>query len=341
MANIDFPSNPTAGQQYTFAGVTYTFSAQGVWIPGFGSGGGGGGGGSLHVVPQGRLTLQSGVPVTVTTVAAVTSLFYTPYAGNGIPLYTGAFMVMRAFGEIAVATGDSLKNPGPIVANKVNDWFVWDDAGIFRLTHGPDWTDNVTRSAGTELVRVSGVLLNKVAITNGPAAERGTYVGTTRSNASAQLNFTYAGAAPGGVMGRIDVWNAYNRVAVTMQCKDTTDSYTYESTTPRIRNGSANNKIVFVNGLAEDGINVETSQHVTNSAHAIGFIAIYLDGASTATAGGGNFYESSRLNIEYVNPGVQGYHEVAAYEYASAVQAPPPEPATFSGDAFLTFVGRF
>jgi len=28
---IDFPSTPTVGQQYTFAGVTYTFTAQGVW----------------------------------------------------------------------------------------------------------------------------------------------------------------------------------------------------------------------------------------------------------------------------------------------------------------------
>ena len=28
---IDFPSSPTTGQQYTFAGVTYTYTAQGVW----------------------------------------------------------------------------------------------------------------------------------------------------------------------------------------------------------------------------------------------------------------------------------------------------------------------
>ena len=28
---IDFPASPTTGQQYTFAGVTYTYTAQGVW----------------------------------------------------------------------------------------------------------------------------------------------------------------------------------------------------------------------------------------------------------------------------------------------------------------------
>lgn len=29
---IDFPASPTVGQQYTFAGTTYVFSAQGVWV---------------------------------------------------------------------------------------------------------------------------------------------------------------------------------------------------------------------------------------------------------------------------------------------------------------------
>ena len=31
MANIDFPSSPTVGQTYTFNGVTYTYSSQGMW----------------------------------------------------------------------------------------------------------------------------------------------------------------------------------------------------------------------------------------------------------------------------------------------------------------------
>jgi hypothetical protein len=31
---IDFPSSPTTGQQYTYAGVTYTYTAQGVWASG-------------------------------------------------------------------------------------------------------------------------------------------------------------------------------------------------------------------------------------------------------------------------------------------------------------------
>ena len=28
---IDFPASPTVGQQYTFNGVTYVYSSQGVW----------------------------------------------------------------------------------------------------------------------------------------------------------------------------------------------------------------------------------------------------------------------------------------------------------------------
>lgn len=34
---IDFPASPTVGQQYTYAGITYTYSAQSVWVPGTGS----------------------------------------------------------------------------------------------------------------------------------------------------------------------------------------------------------------------------------------------------------------------------------------------------------------
>jgi hypothetical protein len=84
-------------------------------------------------------------------------------------------------------------------ASKVNDWFVWNDAGTIRLSHGPDWTSDTARSAGTALVMVNGILLNNVGITNGPAASRGTYVGTTRSNASSQIDFIIGGTGAGGV----------------------------------------------------------------------------------------------------------------------------------------------
>ena len=52
MAGIDFPSSPTTGQTYTYGGVTYVYSAQGVWLVA-GSGGGGGTGGAGDTGPTG------------------------------------------------------------------------------------------------------------------------------------------------------------------------------------------------------------------------------------------------------------------------------------------------
>jgi len=147
--------------------------------------------------------------------------------GNRVPIYDGTNMVMTTFAELSVATTDTTKNPAAIGASKVNDWFVWSDAGTVRIGHGPDWTSDTARSAGTALVMVNGILLNNTSITNGPAASRGTYVGTTRSNASSQLDWIFGGLSVGGTAGFFGVWNIYNRRRVVSLVGDLTDTWTY------------------------------------------------------------------------------------------------------------------
>lgn len=233
--------------------------------------------------PQGRLTLESGVPVMATTQSAKTTLYYTPYVGNQLPIHDGTNMIPTAFAEISVETTDTAKNPAAIGANKVNDWFVWNDGGTIRLSHGPDWTNDTTRSAGTALTRVNGVLLNAVAITNGPGAERGTYVGTTRSDGSGQLNWILGSAANGGGMAVLNVWNAYNRVDVTTSVVDTIGSWTYTSSTARASENSTSNRVWFVSGLAEDGVYAAFSQRIATATvyGAFGRIGIGLDSTSS------------------------------------------------------------
>lgn len=203
--------------------------------------------------PQGRLTLQTAVPVMVATQSAKTTIYYTPYVGNHIPIYDGANTTPKVFSELSIATTDTAKSPAAIGASKVNDWFVWEDAGVMRLIHGPDWTSDTARSAGTALVMVNGILLNSVAITNGPAASRGTYVGTTRSNASSQLDWIIGTAAVGGGAAFFYVWNTYNRVSVTASVTDNTGSWTYGTNAWRATNASASNRVSFVSGLPEEG----------------------------------------------------------------------------------------
>lgn len=237
--------------------------------------------------PQGRLTLLTATPVTSTAQNAKTTLYYTPYQGNAVPLYDGANFVDVAFSEISVATTDTTKNPAAIGASKVNDWFVWNDAGTLRLSHGPDWTSDTARSAGTALAMVNGILLNSVAITNGPAASRGTFIGTTRSNASSSLDYSFGGQAAGGTAALINVWNAYNRVNAVCDVSDSTGTWTYSSGTVRQTNASAGNRISFVSGLAEDGIFAYyQSRFDLGAASANGFSGMALDSTTVMSYAG-------------------------------------------------------
>jgi hypothetical protein len=103
------------------------------------------------------------------------------------------------------------------------------------------------------------VYLNKVSITNGPAANRGTYVGTIRSNGSSQIDWKLGSSAAGGGEAFLGVWNMYNRVTVATMVQDTTDSWTYQSGTWRSMNNSSTNRASFVAGLSEDGFSARNS----------------------------------------------------------------------------------
>ncbi|WP_038960186.1 hypothetical protein [Bradyrhizobium japonicum] len=232
--------------------------------------------GNLGVLspPQGRLTLVSATPVMTTTQSAKTTLYYALYNGNQVPIYDGTKLTMTTFAELSIATTDITKNPAAIGASKVNDWFVWNDSGTLRLPHGPDWTSDTVRSAGTALGQVNGIWLNNQAITNGPAAWRG---GTTRSNASSQLDWILGGSGSGGVAGYLGVWNAYNRVTASAAAIDSGLAYTYSSATVRQARASAGNQVSAVFGLAEDATQISYASRiglVTNSAAAVSGIGV-------------------------------------------------------------------
>jgi hypothetical protein len=235
-------------------------------------------GGGAVSPPQGRLTLQTDTPVMTTTQSAKTTIYYTPYVGNLVPIYNGTSFAMTAFSELSVLTTDATKSPAAIGVNKVNDWFVWNDAGTLRIGHGPDWTNDTTPSGtGTRpgLVMVNGIPLNNAAITNGPAAQRGTYVGTTHSNASSQLDWIYGAIAAGGTAGVFGVWNVYNRVYVTSLAGDLADSWTYNVIAVRAANAKTTMRHSFVCGLAEDCFTADykSMHHPTtfNTTNGIGY----------------------------------------------------------------------
>lgn len=342
---IASPSNPAADHVKLFAkdvaGITHLFTrdSAGAEIDlsaaaagGVSSLNGQSGALALVTVPRGRLTLQTGVPVMTTTQAAKTTIYYTAYQGNMVPIYDGTNMVPTAItgGEISALTTDTTKSPAAIGASKVNDWFVWNDAGTIRLGHGPDWTSDTARSAGTALAMINGILTNNVSITNGPAANRGTYVGTTRSNASSQLDWIYGGLAAGGTAGFFGVWNVYNRVEVATQTADSTDTWTYSTSAWRAANGSATMRVSFVTGLAEDAFNARYA----SNAQAGGGGATIGVGFDTTTAYSGSTAFITNVGIVagvaiYQNTAL-GFHFVQAIEFTLSGLT-----TTFYGDSGL------
>lgn len=272
--------------------------------------------------PQGRLTLQTLTPVMTTSQSGKTTIFYTPYAGNMVSIYDGTNMSPTAVAEISVATTDTTKSPAVIGANKVNDWFVWNDSGTIRIGHGPDWTNDTTRSAGTALVMVNGILLNNASITNGPAASRGTYVGTTRSDGSSQLNWVFGTAASGGGAALLNIWNAYNRVNVGTRVQDNGSSYTYTSATVRQARASAGNQVMYVVGMATDAVSASNSSYATTVgvAFATCIVGLGIDSTSANTVSNNLVAPASGASVQgtlfaggVLNPGL-GVHIISANE---------------------------
>jgi hypothetical protein len=281
----------------------------------------------------GRLTLATGTPVMTSSQTGKTTAFFTPYLTNKTQIYDGTNMEPWTFSELSIGTSDTTQNPSAIGASKVNDWFLWNRSGTLVLSHGPDWTNDTTRSAGTALVMVNGIQLNNAQIgdgvSTGPAAQRGTYVGTTRSNASSQIDYIFGAAASGGTAAFFGVWNMYNRVTVATEVVDNGAPYTYTTATAREARGSTTNQISFVMGLAEDGISATYSVACLTTASAVANVnwGIGLDSTTTFRSVGSLFQNSAAVatsfrgaNVTTIPPQI-GVHIISANELGDGAAA--------------------
>lgn len=155
---------------------------------------------------------------------------------------------------------------------------MWNDSGTLRLSHGTDWTNDTTRSTGTALIRVNGIWLNNASIPNGPAASRGTWVGTTRSDGSSQLNWILGGASSGGTAAVLGVWNAYNRVQVATAVSESTSTWSYSSATIRSMT------VLWTIASATFVVSLNVSLFVTGRMAAAGAYIDFGWGLNTTTA---------------------------------------------------------
>ncbi len=79
------------------------------------------------ITPQGRLTLESGVPVSSTDQTGKATVYYTPYLGNLVPVYNGSQFIGKAISELSNdTTQSSTLDAGAAAAGpyQIQDCFV-------------------------------------------------------------------------------------------------------------------------------------------------------------------------------------------------------------------------
>jgi hypothetical protein len=208
----------------------------------------------------GRLTLETGVPVSTTDQTAKTTVYYTPYIHNVLSLYSGSAWVPFTFSELSLSLSG-------LTANLPYDIFVYDNAGV-RTLEAVAWTNSTTRA--TAIVRQDGTYVKSGTLTKA-------YLGTICITGT-------TGQCEDSKVKRF-VWNYYNRVGVDMLRQETTASWTYSLAVTRQANASTANQLEIVCGVAEDEIDVFASVITSNTSASYWAIGIGED-SITAFLGG-------------------------------------------------------
>jgi len=239
--------------------------------------------GNVPIPVQGRLTVTASTPVPIAAATGQNTIRFTPYYGLIVPIWNGTNIApANTGGELSQLTTDNTKSPAATIANKNYDIFFWMDGATPRISRGWPWSSDAVRGTGAstaELVRVAGMWVNAQAITNGPAAQRGTYLGTIRTNASALIDWSLGSNAANFGTAHLCVWNFYNRVHVAACASDSGGFYAYQTNNWRTAGGTNGGRINFVLGFQEDGCDAHyiSRLQTTNVNATFAFIGLQLD----------------------------------------------------------------
>jgi len=217
------------------------------------------------LTPQGRLTLQSQTPVMTTDVVGASTVYYTPYVGNSLPISNGTSLSNGTFSEL------SLNVANTSVAGELADVYAIYVSGAFQLCLRTGWMGNA-RSSTNDITLWQGVWVNANTLVNSCGtptnnynvpAKTGIYLGTIYTSVYAGYNTAgltvHLKPSPvaGGSRNLIGIWNAYNRVPIESLCSDSATSWTDSSTAwEPLDNSSTNgygtyNSVTYVDGLAQ------------------------------------------------------------------------------------------
>ena len=228
---------------------------------------GGGGGAVLASTCEGRLTTESGVPVSTTDRTAQSTLYFTPYRGNQVALYSGTAWAYATLTERSLALSG-------LTSGKPYDVFLYDNAGTLTLELVV-WTNDTTRA--TALAVQDGIYVKTGAPTR-------RYVGTIYTTGTTTTEDSAA---------RRYVWNMQHRVRrVLRNATETTASWAYTSTTVRQARASAANQLDYVVGLAEVPVDAEACGLCSVTVNVVCAVGI---GVESTTANSAQTYQGLQV----------------------------------------------
>lgn len=244
------------------------------------------------LTPGGRLTTESGIPVSTSDRTSQSTLYYTPFVHDQIILWDGTNWRPYTVTETSLALSG-------LTSGKPYDVFGYVSSGVLALELLA-WTDDTTRATAVTLQDgrycKSG---DKTRLLLGTIYTTGT---TTTADAEATRY----------------VWNAYNQVNRRMAVSNTT-SHSYTSGAWREWNaGSGVTRLQFIAGLQNSGITltVEAAMGFAGTG-VMGYINIDYDAAN------GTNRQVTNLEAYGVNSVVTGLAVLAppiGKHYATVIQ---------------------
>jgi hypothetical protein len=196
----------------------------------------------LPRVCDGRLTLTSGLAVTVADVTAATTIYFTPFGGDRIATYddpaspmvgAGGNWILWQFTQMSASLAG-------LTASLPYDVFVAQTAGVLALSLVA-WTNATTRA--TALVLQDGVYVK-----TGALGYR--YLGTLCMTGT-------TGQTEDSLLNRL-VWNAQNRVPRKLAKLDASGSgWNYTTATWRAANASTSYRVNLMIGLEIEPVSAE------------------------------------------------------------------------------------
>lgn len=231
------------------------------------------------IIPGGRLTTESGVPVSTSDRTSQSTIYYTPFVHNKIPLWDGSQWKPVVFAETSLALSG-------LTSGKPYDVFGYISSGALALELLA-WTDDTTRATAVTLQDgrycKSG---DKTRLLLGT-------IYTTGTNTTEDSGFGSTTSAP-----KRYVWNAYNRVKRTLLIEEDTASWSWSTAaTWRQVRASTDNQVEVVVGLSGSAM-VDLIHNSTGARDIVnGSLSVAIGhGSTTAPAAECTFSYSASYN---------------------------------------------